>query len=62
MKADAAAVRVAFRGMMNGRPLGKGCMTWNDGSQQVGQVGRPVDGQVPTHWSTGAALPVSNAR
>ena len=41
IKADAAvAVRVAFRGMMNGRPLGKGCMTWSDGSQQVGQVGR----------------------
>lgn len=39
-RADAAAVRVAFRGMMNGRPLGKGCMTWSDGRQQLGQVWR----------------------
>lgn len=55
--ADATAVRVAFRGMMNGRPLGKGCMTWNDGSQQVGQVGRRMDGQVATleYWSNAAS-------
>lgn len=30
--------RTLFTGMMNGRPHGKGCMAWSDGSQQFGQV------------------------
>ncbi|PSC75459.1 MORN repeat family, partial [Micractinium conductrix] len=29
--------RTLFTGMMNGRPHGKGCMAWSDGSQQFGQ-------------------------
>lgn len=28
--------RVCFRGMMNGRPSGRGCILWNDGSLEVG--------------------------
>ncbi len=29
--------RIRFRGMMNGRPAGKGCLEWSDGSVQSGQ-------------------------
>lgn len=29
--------RICFRGMMNGRPAGKGCLEWSDGTMQAGQ-------------------------
>ena len=30
--------RDAYHGMMNGRPQGKGCLLWSDGSRDTGQV------------------------
>lgn len=30
--------RLRYAGMMNGRPQGKGCMSWSDGTQEMGQV------------------------
>ncbi|PRW59380.1 F-box domain [Chlorella sorokiniana] len=29
--------RLAYAGMMNGRPQGRGCMTWSDGTREMGQ-------------------------
>lgn len=31
-------VRVRYEGIMNGRPMGKGCMLWSEGTHEWGQV------------------------
>lgn len=36
--------RLRFAGMMNGRPQGRGCMSWSDGTQEMGQVRSRVAG------------------
>lgn len=33
---DRPAYRVSFQGLMNGRPSGRGCMQWSDGSFELG--------------------------
>ncbi|EFN57645.1 hypothetical protein CHLNCDRAFT_142767 [Chlorella variabilis] len=35
--AAGARWRLRFEGILNGRPQGKGCMTWSDGSQEMGR-------------------------
>ena len=30
--------RDVYHGMMNGRPQGRGCLLWSDGSREAGQV------------------------
>ena len=43
--------RVHYQGMLNGRPMGRGCVAWSDDRQEMGQVGvapsRERGGQTP---------------
>jgi hypothetical protein len=41
--------RARYEGIMNGRPLGKGCMVWSDGAQEWGQVSQ-VHNTHPAAW------------
>lgn len=52
--------RLRYAGMMNGRPQGKGCMSWSDGTQQMGQVCPWWAGC--NAWAACSAAPYSTAK
>ena len=47
--AAGARWRLRFEGILNGRPQGKGCMTWSDGSQEMGRCAEGRAGKRGLH-------------
>lgn len=48
--------RVCYRGMLNGKPQGKGCMEWSNGRQQAGQVGARGGGEGGTNLAPSTCI------